>query len=123
MPGLNCMAVGLTDTLFWPMQVSEAAALQRPGAAESSNVQLTQLAEDHQRVLQDYRDVTAEVAAPAWLLQALEIAENTKNWLRSDSVPYVCGARCGACSAQASAHAFLGGCRICTFLLFRPVPD
>ncbi len=79
MPGLNCMAVGLTDTLLWPMQVSEAAALQRAVPAESSNVQLTQLAEDHQRVLQDYRDVTAEVAAPAWLLQALEIAENTKN--------------------------------------------
>ena len=76
MPGLNsCMAVGLTDTL--PMQVSEAAALERAVAAESSDVQLTQESQIYQTAIQemcDSRDATA--ASHQQALQSLRDANN-----------------------------------------------
>ncbi len=78
MPGLDsCMAVGLTDTLFWPVQVSEAAALQRAVAAESSNVQLIQESQIYQTAIQemcDSRDATA--ASHQQALQSLWDANN-----------------------------------------------
>ncbi len=76
MPGLNCMAVCLTDTLFWPMQVSKASALARAVAAESSNAQLTQQAEDRQRALQELRN--SRNAAAALCQQALQTAINAR---------------------------------------------
>ncbi len=71
------MAVCWTDTLFWPMQVSEATALQRAVAAESSNVQLTQEGQDYQRGIQELcnsRDATAALHEQA--VQALETTRN-----------------------------------------------
>lgn len=78
MPGLDCcMAVCLTDTLFWPMQASKATALQRAVAAESSNAQLTQEGQDYQRGIQELcnsRDATAALHEQA--VQALQNAKN-----------------------------------------------
>jgi hypothetical protein len=77
MPGLNCMAVCLSDTLFWPMQVSEASALQRAVAAESGNAQLTQEGQNYQRAIKelcDSRDATAALHQQA--VRALQTAKN-----------------------------------------------
>jgi len=59
------------------MQVSEASALERAAAAESSNAQLTQQAENHQRALQELHDNSDATAA--CLLQALQVEANAKS--------------------------------------------
>lgn len=72
-----CMAVRLTDILFWLTQNSEAVALQQAAAAESSNAQLTLLAQDHQRIVQELsksRDAAAVSHQQA--LQALREAKD-----------------------------------------------
>ena len=73
----QCMAVWLTDTLLWPMQVSEARALERTVAAESSNAQLIQQAEDHQRQLQEL--CNSRNAAASLCQQALQTAMTARN--------------------------------------------
>ena len=71
------MAVRLTDTLFWLMQNSEAVALQQAAAAESSNAQLTLLAQDHQRIVQELSDSRKAAAVPhQQALQALREAKD-----------------------------------------------
>ena len=72
-----CMAVGLTDTLFWPMQNSEAVAVQQAAAAESSNAQLTLLAQDHQRNVQELSD--SRDAAAVLHQQALQTLREAKD--------------------------------------------
>jgi len=76
-PGLDsCMAVGLSDTLVWPMQDSEASALQRAVAAESSNAQLTQEGQNYQRAIQELRN--SRDATAALHQQALQTLQNAK---------------------------------------------
>ena len=78
MPGLDCcMAVCLTDTLFWPMQIPKANALERAVAAESSNAQLKQEGQDYKRGIQELcnsRDATAALHE-----QAVRALQNAKN--------------------------------------------
>ncbi len=78
MPNLDpCMAVCLTDTLFWPMQNSEAVALQQAAAAESSNAQLTLEAQDYQRIVQELSD--SRDAAAVSHQQALQTLRDAKD--------------------------------------------
>ena len=71
------MALALTDTLFLPMQVSNANVLQRAVAAESSNAKLTQELRDYQGGIQELcnsRDATAALHQQA--VRALQAAKN-----------------------------------------------
>ncbi len=75
-----CMAVCLTDTLFWPMQNSEADALQRAADAESSNAQLILQAQDHQRIVQELSDSRdAAAVSHQQALQALQALREAKD--------------------------------------------
>ena len=78
MPNLDPgMPACLTDTLSWPMQNSEAAALQRAAVADSSNAQLTLEAQQHQRIAQELRD--SRDAAAVSHQQALQTLRDAKD--------------------------------------------
>ncbi|KAL0048103.1 hypothetical protein WJX82_007750 [Trebouxia sp. C0006] len=68
-------------------QNSEAVALQQAAAAESSNAQLTLLAQDHQRIVQELSDSRKAAAVPhQQALQALREAKDLVEGARGEAV-------------------------------------